>query len=99
MTEPKSASPSGPAPAQEFPETFGVPPDLLKILVCPMAHAELRLENGYLICTRCGPKFRIEDGIPIMLIDEAQLPEGVSRIEDLPCWPEVEKREAPPEGK
>ncbi len=80
-------------PPSEFPETFGVHPDLLKILVCPMAHAELKLENGWLVCTRCGPRFRIEDGIPVMLIEEATLPPGIARIEDLPCWPEVAARE------
>ena len=92
MTEPKRADPAQP-PAPEFPETCGVHPDLLKILVCPMAHAELKLENGHLVCTRCGPRFPIEDGIPIMLIDEAKLPQGVARIEDLPCHREVEERE------
>ena len=86
------------SPLEEFPDTFGVHPDLLKILVCPMARAELKLENGCLVCTRCGPRFKIEDGIPIMLIEEAALPPGVARIEDLPCWPEVAKREGG-EGK
>ena len=54
---------------------------------------ELKLEDGYLICTRCGPRFKIDDGIPVMLIEEAQLPPGVSRIEDLPCHAEVARRE------
>ena len=70
-----------------------VPADLLEILVCPMGHAELRLEDGSLVCTRCGPRFPIDDGIPIMLIEEAKLPPGVARIEDLPCYPEVEARD------
>jgi uncharacterized protein len=82
-------------PLEEYPDTFGVAPDLLKILVCPMAHAELRLEDGYLVCTRCGPKFKIQDGIPIMLIEEAVLP---CRMEDLPCYPEVAKREGKTAG-
>jgi uncharacterized protein YbaR (Trm112 family) len=93
MAEEESKKPGG--PAGEFPETSGVHPDLLKILVCPMAHAELKLENGYLVCTRCGPRFKIEDGIPIMLIEEAVLPPGISRIEDLPCFKEVAARESP----
>ena len=59
--------------------------ELLDILVCPMGKAELRLEGNTLVCTRCGPRFRIEDDIPIMLIDDAELPEGITRIEDLPC--------------
>lgn len=62
--------------------------DLLEILVCPLGKAELKLENDKLVCTRCGVKFRIEDDIPIMLIDEAELPEGVSSVDDLECMKE-----------
>ncbi len=58
---------------------------LLDILVCPMGKAPLRLEGNTLVCERCGPRFRIEDDIPIMLIDEAELPTGITRIEELPC--------------
>lgn len=58
---------------------------LLDILVCPMGKSPLRLETNTLVCERCGTRFRIEDDIPIMLIDEAELPTGVTRIEDLPC--------------
>jgi len=82
----------------EFPETFGVDPGLLKLLVCPMAHAPLRLENGYLVCTRCGPRFKIDDGIPIMMIEDAELPAGIKRIEDLPCHAEVARREGGKSG-
>jgi len=66
---------------QELP----IPKDLLEILVCPMGKAELRLEGDKLICTRCGPAFRIIDGIPNMLIEEAELPPGIQSIEELPC--------------
>ncbi len=59
--------------------------DLLKILVCPLGKADLRLEGNKLVCTRCGVKYRIEDDIPIMLIEEAELPEGVTSIDDLEC--------------
>ena len=69
-------------------ESSGVAPDLLELLVCPLGKAELRLENNTLICTRCGPAFKIEDGIPIMLIDEAKLPDGIEEIEDLDCQKE-----------
>ena len=62
--------------------------DLLDILVCPLGKAELKLENEKLVCTRCGVKFRIEDDIPIMLIDEAELPEGVASVDDLECMKE-----------
>lgn len=59
--------------------------DLLNILVCPLGKAELRLEEHHLVCTRCGVKYRIEDDIPIMLIEEAELPAGVTSIDQLEC--------------
>src|SRR5262245_38845484 len=59
MAEPQNSSPAGAVPGSEYPDTCGVPPDLLQLLVCPMAHAELRLEEGHLVCTRCGPRFPI----------------------------------------
>jgi uncharacterized protein len=59
--------------------------DLLKILVCPVGKAELRHEDDKLICTRCGVKYRIEDDIPIMLVEEAELPEGITSIDELDC--------------
>jgi uncharacterized protein len=62
--------------------------ELLDMLVCPMGKAELRLEGNVLICTRCGPRFRIEDDIPIMLIEEAELPEGIASADQLPCMKE-----------
>lgn len=59
--------------------------DLLSLLVCPMGKAPLRREGDSLICTRCGPRFAIEDDIPNMLIEEARLPEGCRRLADLEC--------------
>ena len=37
------------------------------------------------VCTRCGPRFSIEDEIPNMLIEEAELPQGCRSLADLPC--------------
>ncbi|HEC80283.1 MAG: Trm112 family protein [Candidatus Coatesbacteria bacterium] len=50
---------------------------LLDILACPVCKVgvEYDRENQKLICTKCGRRYRIEDGIPIMLIEEAELPE------------------------
>jgi uncharacterized protein YbaR (Trm112 family) len=59
--------------------------ELLALLVCPMGKAPLKLEGNTLVCTRCGPRFAIEDDIPNMLIEEATLPRGCARLEDLPC--------------
>ncbi|NOY06077.1 MAG: hypothetical protein GXO82_05530 [Chlorobi bacterium] len=69
--------------------------ELLDILVCPLGKAELRLEGDTLVCTRCGPRFRIEDDIPIMLMEEAELPEGINSIEELPCMKEGRHGDTP----
>jgi uncharacterized protein YbaR (Trm112 family) len=48
---------------------------LLDILVCPKCKGDLDHEhNGEesLICGACRLKYRVEDGIPIMLIEEAE---------------------------
>lgn len=47
-------------------------PDLLTLLACPSDdHAPLREEDGALVCTVCLSRFPIEDGIPVLLRDEA----------------------------
>lgn len=60
-------------------------PELLDILCCPLGKADLKEENDFLICTRCGLKFPVREGIPVLLIDEAILPDGVSGISGLDC--------------
>ena len=52
---------------------------LMALLVCPLGKAPLRREGDTLICTRCGPRFSIDDDIPNMLIEEAELPSGCTR--------------------
>lgn len=51
-------------------ETMIIDPDLLALLVCPVDHAELELEESSLVCTKCGRVYPIVDGIPNMVIDE-----------------------------
>jgi uncharacterized protein YbaR (Trm112 family) len=45
---------------------------LLAILVCPQCKGDIRLEDDRLICDACRLKYPVRDGIPIMLIDEAE---------------------------
>ncbi len=59
--------------------------ELLSLLVCPLGKAPLRREGESLVCTRCGPRFLIKDGIPDMLIEEMELPPGCGAISDLEC--------------
>jgi uncharacterized protein len=51
--------------------------ELLEILVCPVDKADLKeLETSQqLECSECGRKYPVKDGIPVMLVDEAELPE------------------------
>ncbi len=49
---------------------------LLDILACPLCKAEVKLESDKIVCLSCGRMYPIKDDIPIMLIDEAQLPEA-----------------------
>jgi uncharacterized protein YbaR (Trm112 family) len=51
-------------------------PELLDLLACPSDdHAPLREETRdgaeVLVCTYCASVFRIEDGVPVLLLDEA----------------------------
>jgi len=49
-------------------------PELLEILVCPKCKGELeyRTDPESLVCQACRLIYAVEDGIPIMLIDEAK---------------------------
>ncbi len=50
-----------------------LPKDLLDILVCPVDHAKVNLEGERLVCEKCGRAYPVRDGIPIMLVDEAEM--------------------------
>lgn len=50
-------------------------PDLLEILVCPKCKGPLEYYKGppeVLVCRACRLVYAVQDGIPIMLIDEAR---------------------------
>ena len=48
--------------------------ELLDILACPACKADVSLEGDRIVCKKCGRRYPIKDDIPIMLIDEAELP-------------------------
>jgi uncharacterized protein YbaR (Trm112 family) len=63
-------------------------PDPLELLRCPMdpdRNVELRDETTALVCTRCELRFRIKDGLPNLLVEEAELPPGCASLRQLPC--------------
>lgn len=66
-----------------------IDPELLEILACPIDLARVELQGERLVCTRCGTKYRIEEGgIPNMLIEEAELPPGVTSHTEIEGWKE-----------
>jgi hypothetical protein len=49
---------------------------LLDILVCPACKTKILLEGDRLVCQNasCGLRYPIRDGIPILLVPEAEKP-------------------------
>lgn len=49
--------------------------DLLEILACPACRTPVIYEvrdGEWLVCTACARRYPIRDGIPVMLLEEAQ---------------------------
>ena len=54
--------------------------ELLEILVCPNDRGEVEYLEAeqVIVCSTCGYRYPVRDGIPVMLIDEAEKP-GASK--------------------
>jgi uncharacterized protein YbaR (Trm112 family) len=62
--------------------------ELLDILRCPLdpaRAARLEQDGEALVCQCCRLRFPIKEGLPCMLVEEAQLPAGANSLHDLPC--------------
>ena len=48
--------------------------ELLEILACPQCKGEVKLnkEGTGIVCEECSLVYPIKDGIPVMLVDEAE---------------------------
>jgi len=46
-----------------------IPKDLFNILACPLCRADLRYtkDRKQLVCVKCGQKYPIQEGIPVLL--------------------------------
>lgn len=60
-----------------------IDPELLEIMVCPKCRGKLSVRTGadgaeaFLDCPACALAYPVEDGIPVMLVEEAKpLAEG-----------------------
>jgi uncharacterized protein YbaR (Trm112 family) len=49
-----------------------LPPDLLDLLRCPLCRGELAAEPEALRCDACRLRYRVVDGIPDMLAEDAE---------------------------
>jgi len=58
-----------------------VDPELLSMLCCPLTRSPLRQEGEFLVAEIGGLRYPVRDGIPVMLIEEAQLPAGVETLD------------------
>lgn len=55
-------------------EAAPLDPKLMEILACPACKEPVTQEGDRIVCGGCGKRYPIRDGIPIMLIDEAEAP-------------------------
>lgn len=58
-------------------------PQVLNILRCPLTRSKLHLNGEFLVAEVGGLRYPIRDGIPVLLVEEAQLPAGVASLADL----------------
>lgn len=57
---------------------------LLAILACPLMRCPLELHGDELVATQppgAGLRYPVRDGIPVLLMDDAALPEGVATLD------------------
>ena len=59
-------------------------PTFVEMLACPACRVPVAVDGERLVCGQCGRRYPIRDGIPIMLIDEA---EGPAREAEGPSSP------------
>lgn len=65
------------------PSSSQVDPELLEILRCPLTRSRLRPEGEFLVAEVGGLAYPVRDGIPVMLMEEARLPAGITTLAEL----------------
>ena len=51
-----------------------IDPKLLEILACPACGGDVSLKSEKIVCLKCGRKYPIKNGIPVLLADQAEQP-------------------------
>jgi len=49
-----------------------IDPKLLEILACPSCKGGLKEVGGSLNCTSCSKSYPVEDGIPVLMVEQAR---------------------------
>jgi uncharacterized protein YbaR (Trm112 family) len=70
------------SPTMSTPNQTTLDPSLLAILRCPLTRSPLRQEGQFLVAEVGGLRYPLRDGFPVMLVEEAELPEGVESLDD-----------------
>jgi len=66
------------------PTATTIRPSVLALLRCPLTRSTLRQEGDTLVSDQpegAGLRYPIRDGIPVLLMDQAELPDGVESLE------------------
>lgn len=61
---------------------YAVDEHLISLLRCPLTRSALRHEGEWLIAEVGGLAYPIRNGIPVMLPEEARLPQGCGSLDD-----------------
>ena len=77
MSESAPTSPTSPTN-----QSNQIDPELLSILRCPLTRSKLRQEGDFLIAEVGNLAYPVRDGIPVMLVEEARLPAGISSLDE-----------------
>ncbi len=62
--------------------TNSIDPQVLKIMRCPLTRSPLEQNGDELVGQVGGLRYPIRDGIPILLIDEAAMPDGIANLDE-----------------
>jgi len=65
------------------PTAQPIEPIVLNLLRCPVTRSPLRQEGDWLVASKpegAGLRYPIREGIPVLLMDQAQLPAGVATL-------------------
>ncbi len=63
-------------------DTTPLDPEVLRVFRCPLTRSPMIQEGNELVAEVGGLRYPINDGIPILLIDEAKLPEGIASLDE-----------------